>query len=221
MAVDLAQGDVLEVRLAFQSPASRAYNILHYQVASVTVNATSLPAAIRIPLTPQVNQLGPDVLSAFGEAWKSLASNEVLMTDVTIQSVYIDPRSRPFTYTPAAEIRGTIDDDCLPLQDCPTILKRTLIGQRWGLGRVFVPGVPETGQNDGILTNALVDSLNDYSDVFANLFTVNDGTYTTVYRPVLYTPQAGVAPRVTVITDAELSDRVLKTQRRRRPGKGE
>jgi hypothetical protein len=111
------------------------------------------------------------------------------------------------------------------MQDAVTLLKQTGIGERWGQGRMFVPGIPELHAEGGRITPTAIGHLGDLWNLIPTFFLVSDGTYDTQLAPVLYSPEHAVdeviiPERVTPITAGALSDDVIKTQRRRRPGKG-
>lgn len=220
MPVTVQVGDVMEVRMEYQLNSDRAFNLLHYQAVSVIVNASGLPAATPIPLGPFMGAAPSAFHASFVPGWTDAACQGVFYTATTVQSLYPAPRSRPFTYIANPPDEGAIASDPLPLQDTATILKRTNFGERWGLGRVFFAGLPENGQSAGTIIDGEADKLNFFAGVLATPQIINDGTYTTTLNPVLFAEQPAGPPRITPITSCALSDLVVKSQKRRRPGKG-
>jgi len=221
MAVSVHEGDVITARLNFRDEAgNQAFNLLHYRLRLVTVAGGGLYpgedwADVGVPLATAIfDMLAPD--------WEGLASQQVTMTGVTVQDIYPAPRSRAFTYTPAGGIQGDQLFDALPLQDAPTILKRSVFGERWGLGRIFVVGMAENHQAAGRLTAPGMAFLEAWCAVLANEVQITVGANTFFFRPTLFSPNSGPGgtARTTEITTIEPSDDVIKTQRRRRPGKG-
>jgi len=228
MAVDLGEGDIVMVRLEYSDEsdlADTAFNVLYYQVLSTSVSSTGLPTAIDIPFAPFGVAAGEVFYNAWVNAWKVFASEDVVMTGCSVQKIRGEPRSTLFHYTPEAATTGMILGDSLPMQDAVTLLKQTGYGERWGQGRMFVPGIPELHAEGGRITPAGMTNLADMVTLISNVFLITDGTYDTQLAPVLWAPTnttviPPVPERVTRITMGSLSDDVVKTQRRRRPGKG-
>lgn len=219
MPADFKVGDVIQFRMEFGDGSDVAFNIMHWRVKSVVVTATGLPPATSVPFADVAEDLAQDVFDMFATAWANFASANVIATACTAQSVYPGIRSIPYTYTPAASVPGVAPGDALPMQDTPTILKKSDVGQRWGLGRIFIAGIPESGQNGGILTDATALSINGLAGVLEIFAGGTADVYTYQVEPVLFGKIEG-GHRVTVIKNFALSDKILKTQRRRRPGKG-
>lgn len=215
MALTYGVGDLIEVRLNYrmtEDPGTRAMNVLHYSVTASSPGPPDVPDVLQL--------IASAAQTKFAPLWQAMASNEVRMSSVTAQSVYPLPRSRAVTEVPGAPLPGLVDDDALPLQDAPTILKLTAVGTRWGLGRVFVPGLPESLQTSGILTAEGVTAVEAWAPKFAETITFVVGGWSTTLAPVLVRGPTDNPVSLTRITSAILSDEIIKTQRRRRPGKG-
>lgn len=223
MSVNITLGDIIEVRLEFGAlnDDSRLYNVLHYRVDNLTVVSTGLPPAVAVPYSAMAPAFAADVFATLSPEWAPTASQDCAFLGVTTQDVHPSPRSRPYTYTAVDPVPGTVTSEMLPAQDCPTILKKTLYGERWGLGRMFLVGTAETGQDTGILNPAAVDAIADFADVLDTVFTSTNGTYSARFTPVLFSDADPANVRINFIDQWVLSDQVIKTQRRRRPGKGE
>ena len=214
MAVTLANGNLLTVRLFYQVEGITdfAMNVLHYRVDGLT----GLPAT---PLEG-LEQIAQDMYDAWAGPWALAASEDVKMQFVTVSNVFPLPRSVQASHSPALPTEGAIASEPLPLQDCPTLLKKTSIGARWGMGRLFYVGTPESHQDSGSLTGAGITAL---ASMITRIFTpvVSIGTgWNCTLRPVLLRGPEDNPVSITDIEDAVLSNSVLKTQRRRRPGKG-
>lgn len=228
MAVDLGTGDIVMVRLEFSDEsdlADTAFCVLHYQVKAVTVTATGLPAAIRIPAAAFAVAAAPYMYGFWATKWKAFASEDVVMTGCSVQKIRGEPRSTLFHHKPEDPESGVILGDALPMQNAVTLLKQTGYGQRWGMGRMFVPGIPELHAEGGRITPAAITNITPMAGALATYHLVSDGTYDTNLAPVLWSPtrtdvEPPVAERVTLISAGTVSDDVVKTQRRRRPGKG-
>jgi len=217
----IEQNNIAIVRLGYRDDGgNRAFNVLHYRLDNVSTGggggdpnglaSTVLPdliAAVKLKLAGQ---------------WANAASIGVSMTDVMAQSVWPLPKSRAYTNTFLDPVPGVAVGDMLPLQDAPTLLKRTNFGGRTGLGRLYFVGVPESKQVSGLLIPDFFEDVSGFATALGE--TVQHVTLgkTFSWNPVLFhlTPGPIIAEVVTPITDVTLSDEVIKTQRRRRPGKG-
>lgn len=213
-------GDVIMVRLNYSLDGNFAFNVLHYQIAAFS---GVLPG----PFTT-LALIGESAEQLWGATWAAGASNQVSFLGASTQRVYPTPRSKLVTFSAEFPIQGDIVSEALPLQDSPTIIKDTDFGERWGLGRVFYVGVPESMANNGSVIvgatrtalNALAAKLNDNLDV------IGDG-WTMTLNPVLYhaataatVDKPATATRITKIVGGHVNDNVIKSMRSRRPGKG-
>lgn len=221
MAVELNVGDIVEVRLNFRdSLATRAFNVLHYRLASVST--TGGGTFDGVDFTEVAGELAEVTFDNLAPVWAAGASNTVLFEGVSVANVFPLPRSAQYHYTPAPPTSGDIVGDALPLQDSPTILKKSAFGARWGIGRVFFVGAAESMQENGLLNDAGATAVQDFANELAETISFVEGPHTYFFAPTLYGPRPGEPdnPRITSIVSIDLSDRVIKTQRRRRPGKG-
>ena len=220
MATTIEVGDIIEVRHEFTDGETRAFNVLEYQVQAVTDTATGLPAAVAIPLEPMAPTIANVAYNAWAAPWALLASVDASFENTTIQGVHPAPRSRPFTYIPEDRQEGTRPGELLPLQDSVTFLKRSGYGMRWGMGRFFLVGLSETDQQAGRMVPAwMMVAVAQANNFKASLLAVGD-TYTVQLQPVLFRGADAPLPQVVPITSIEVSNNILKTQTRRRPGKG-
>lgn len=219
MSVPMTTGDIVSIRLEYKLGTDTAYNVLHYSLQNITNPSTGLPLATTVDPSIYLPMFASQAFDRFSASWKIPASNEVMMTGVTAQDVFPLPRSRPYTYVPGGPVLGAIVDDALPLQDSPTILKETNVGMRWGLGRVFYVGLPESAQDSGILNPAAITQMATFISDLAGQFVFGDAGAHLQFIPCLFSI-AGPTTRMTPITSTKLSDNVIKVQKRRRPGKG-
>lgn len=221
MAVELNLQDVVAVRLNFRdSLQTTAYNVLHYRLANAVVaGGGEFDGADFAEIGPSLAENAFTILAA---NWADAASSRVNCTGTSVWNVWPLPRSAGYHHVPVNPTSGTVIGDALPLQDSATILKRTAFGARWGLGRLFFVGLGESQQADGVLTAGAVADINTFAAALALVldFTVAGVTYSFV--PVLHsiTKPPVVTASTHNIISFDLSDPILKTQRRRRPGKG-
>lgn len=223
MATDVGVGDVILTRIGYSDGSSVAYNVVHYRVSSIVVTSTGLPSPTAIPAGEALPLIAQHLYNYFGGFLEDVLSDQVTFTDVMCQDISPSPRSRPYSYAAAEPIEGAVASESLPMQDAVTLLKRTAIGQRWGLGRIFVPGIPESFQDLGGLTLVAADLYAPVAAAFGSGQVVPVGGNSVGLVPVLYRPARLAPPTpelITPITSVGLSSRIIKTQRRRRPGKG-
>lgn len=214
-------GSVAMVRLAYQQPGPDvAFNVLYYRLKSVTVDGGGLFAGEQAWAT--MPALAKAVYDWINPEWRTFASSQIRAVDASAQDISPEPKSRLYTYTPAAVLSGAVVGEPLPMQDTITVLKYGPGASRHDLGRIFVTGLPESANENGILNSDTATDMGPYIDALGQIvhFTLNGVTYD--WWPVLYARDEGppVFERTTEILDTKLSDRVFKTQRRRRPGKG-
>lgn len=220
--MEMPINSVFTARLSYEHEGYTdvAFNVLKYQLTAAVVTATGLPLAT-VPLAENVlPQAAQEIFEIMSEAWEIFASEDVGMTTCTTQKVYPGDRSVPYTYFPPSPVSGQIVSQSLPMQDAVTLVKRTDVGQRWGMGRLFVPGIPELNQNGGVIDSTAVANISGLASVIPStiVYSVGDNTYT--IRPVVSNVPTDEFPHVNFILSCGLSDPIIKTQRRRRPGKG-
>lgn len=227
MAVNVVTNDIVTARLEFLLGTDVGYNVLHYRIIGVDVISSGLPSAIAVPFDAMANEMAQAVYETFDDPWKLIASQDVVFTGVTVQDIYPAPRSRPYTYLPVAAVNGLIVSEALPFQDTLTVLKKSIYGERWGLGRVFICGLAESQQAGGNITIGSRSDLIAFSHFFNDTIVFDAGDYRITIQPVLFQeikegdPPVGTGVfRTTPILHSEIDSWSLKTQRRRRPGKG-
>jgi len=215
MSTTLALNDLYSVRLNFRAEdkLDRVMNVLHYKCTSFTGAPTNL--------TSGLTEIAAFIYDTFKDEWKLAASEDVSFVNVTITNVFPLPRSVSLTVATDAGTVGSIVSEPLPLQDTPTLLKKTDVGNRWGLGRLFYVGTPESHQAAGVLTGPGVAALNNFMAVLQQDLVVDGTGFDLTLSPVLVRGPEDNPTSITPIRSVILSDSVLKTQRRRRPGKGD
>lgn len=214
MAITFGLGDLIQVRLNFELAErfDRAMNVLHYRIAT----QSGTPPAISAGLSA----IGSAMYDKWGPLWDQAASDQVRFASVTSQNVFPLPRSVGVTFSPGVPRTGEEVSDPMPLQDAPTLLKTTDIGQRWGLGRLFYCGLAENQQAGGTLAVAALAALQDMALALKDAVSVSAGAWAVTLEPVLVRGPSDNPVSLTKITGGRLSDPFIKTQRRRRPGKG-
>lgn len=212
MALSITLNDIIMVRLNYKLAGDTAYNVLHYRLQAIPVTTT--------PFLPALAEIAETMYTAWSDVWSPGASELVTMDGVTVQSLTGD-KSIPVTYRPTVPTPGGLDGEPLPLQDSWTALKRGRMASRHGLGRAFFVGLTETVQVGGVITdNGQKVLLTAFASKLKDNVTVSVPEGNIVCDPVITSgPQAKVGLGVGVELGLP-GDWVIKSQRRRRPGKG-
>lgn len=221
MSTVVQVGDIISTRLNFKDILGTvAYNQLHYKVTSIVPTPPAIYAGESMVAFGA--QMAEDIFDYFKNQWSLAASIQVGFTGVTVQNIYPAPKSRQITFTAAVSQSGAENVDAMPLQDSPTLVKRTEFGQRWGIGRVFYVGLAENMQNMGNISEDAFGHLAAFGALLDDpLAVVLNGTTFNI-KPVLVgaPPVVNGPPRVSDLTSVFPSGNTIKTQRRRRPGNG-
>lgn len=221
MATQLQFGDVLQVRLDYRdSQGTSAFNVLHYILETVTLPGGGNVIFNGVDMEDVGSSFAAELFANLFDGWKDFASEDVSMTGVSVQNIDPAPKSRQYNWTANPPGAGNVVGDSLPLQDTPTLIKRTAFGQRWGIGRVFVVGLPESSQDQGRLNQAAVNAINTWGTALLADQAITVAGLVYILRPVLYTTRPNPQFKTLEIQEVQLSDNIIKTQRRRRPGKG-
>lgn len=220
MATNISNGDILTVRQEYANADSVGFNLLYYKVSGLIETSSGLPPAVAVPFLAPGADIAQAMFDNFKTLWAAVASSSCSMTGCTVQDIWPTPRSRPVTYTAPTPQAGAVAGDALPAQDSITILKKTVYGQRWGMGRVFVYGLPEAAQNQGSIVSGSRANLESLASVYAAPFTMSADLYTLTLIPMLFGQKGFLSGNDTRVVEAAIESWVLKTQRRRRPGKG-
>jgi len=221
MPVLIENNAIVEVRLEFQIAGAndKAFNILHYRVASITDETSGLPSAISPPADTILPSMALAAYTALAQGWTNCGSAQVGVMNATVQKVHPTPRSEEYVYLPPEPVIGDIVGAALPMQDSVTLLKRTGFGERWGMGRLFVAGIPEASQTNGRLDPAALANYQAFGDAMMSNIGSSGSGVNVSWKPVLY-HKDGATLRVNDLTRVVLSNDVIKAQKRRRPGKG-
>lgn len=213
MALNPSAGDILNVRFTYTNPATAtAMNVLHYRVGSLSGSVPGMPtflATIAVQLAEE-----------WKAVWRPVASNQVTLADCRVVNVYPLPRSVGVITFPSIPRSGSVDSEALPLQDSVTILKRTAVGARWGLGRIFMVGIAEADQANGAISADLLARYGDVSNWIGSARTISGTGWNAVLNPCLIRGPEDNPVSITNILSAQVSNTIIKTMRRRRPGKG-
>lgn len=214
-------GDVVSIRLNYRDDqGSILFNVLHYTFAEADPIGSGTPPFESAAAEEVVPALTALVVNTWAAAWVDVSSTGILLEGGTGQSIYPSPLSRQYNYTPETPYQGEVAGDMMPSQDAVTLLKRTPFGGRGGIGRMFVPGIPEASQSSGRLTPTAFEEYKTLAEFIPVQRVITNGNYTLKFNPVLFRRTTAGGAFLQTITAGELSDGLLKTQRRRRPGKG-
>lgn len=214
MATVFEVGNLITLRVgyALANREERCINVLHYQVDSVT----GAPANVFDGLSV----IASSFFDLWANEWKVFGSNDVTVVGVAATNVFPLPRSATVVSASGGPVTGTVASDTLPLQDAITILKKTELGGRKGYGRVFIPGIPESFAEEGRINGDGSTALAGIIDLMDLPFNATGTGWEIILNPVLLGGPEDNPVTINRIRDAVLSDVIIKTQRRRRPGKG-
>lgn len=214
MALVITAGDLLNVRLNYANVTGPdvAFNVLHYRVGSMTGAVPALGTALA--------GIGSAMYTKWSPLWSASASASVNMSGVSVTNVFPLPRSVTTTFVPGTATAGAVTGDSLPLQDSPTLLKRTDVGMRWGYGRLFFVGVPESRQMEGVMNAPMITALGTMAAALSDNVSLSIGGWSVTLNPVLLGGPEDNPVHITPITSGRLSDPIIKSMKTRRPGKG-
>jgi len=213
MSLTVAINDLLNVRIVYTNVATAtAMNVLHYRVGSLTGTIPSISTFL--------TAVAGELATQWRTVWKPCASDQVKLVEVAAYSVFPLPRSTGFHSVFSPAIAGDVISEALPLQDSVTILKRTEVGNRTGLGRLFFVGISEDQQSNGIINAALRTNLDAMATWLLSSPTIPGSGWSAVLNPCLVNGPEDNPVAIRNVVATQVSNNVIKTQRRRRPGKG-
>jgi len=221
MSLEFGDGDIIAYRMDSTIGQSNCFNLFHFKVKNTTVVASGLPAPVRFSFSAAAAAIIDGVSAEYSDEWKAASSNELFLVSGHAQSLWPYPASRQYHELFDPPGQGTIVSQSIPAQDAATLVRRGAAAGRDQVGRSFVSGCPELGQSNGIMTDAQVLLYNALAVAFSGSIHCSNGEYEWDLVPVLAKelPEHGGWQGIPIV-DVQLSDPTLKTQRRRRPGKG-
>ncbi|MBC7121491.1 MAG: hypothetical protein H5T33_08020 [Candidatus Methanosuratus sp.] len=220
MAVELNIGDVLLFRAEYKDVnATTAYNMMHYRLVSAEP-VTPGPSFEGVDMEEVGPPLAQEIYNPWASNWADFSSSQARMVGGMVQNIHPTPKSRQYNYVPPGPTFGGIAGDMLPLQDSPTLVKKTVFGQRWGIGRLYLVGVPESLAAGGTINNDYLTDANTFGQLLLADVTLTAAGWNFIFRPILFGTPEGEPVRKLDLVDIVMTDTLIKTQRRRRPGKG-
>lgn len=220
MSVPMVLNDVLTMRVNSTDGISQIFNVLHYRVVSITLTGAGPPPA-SVDNTTFLPVMAQNLYQKIQDTWSDCSSAGMKLVGITAQNLFPAPASAQLSYTDPVGTLGAVAGDMLPAQDCLTILKKTGYGTRWGLGRYFHSGIPESVQQKGIVTAGYLGDVQAFANKLAESVVATIGGVRVEAQPNLWSFRGVPFPvRDTLIANWLVSDTTVKTQRRRRPGKG-
>jgi len=199
MSLTFAAGNLLTVRLGYDNndAAGVAFNVLHYQIGSMVGPPPAMGAGLAA--------IGQAMYIKFAALWSPAAGDDTKMEAVAVTNVFPLPRSVTTTYQPTVATTGASPTDSLPLQDAPTLLKTTEVGQRWGLGRLFYVGLAEEFNDSGHVTAGALTALGNFAAALKDSVSVTLGGWSVVLNPVLVRGPEDNPVSLTAITGGRLA----------------
>lgn len=165
-SIPVAVGDYLRGRVWTYCGDQAANNVLYWKVADMQVGPTA-----------DLQALCNAINAALKDAYVPLMSQDANyrglgLTNIRTGTVGSDPSIEVFST--AAVTPGTSLQAVLPRQVCGIISKRTVIGKRWGRGRMYVPFPSEEHSDvNGVVSNAYKANLDALASVCLSHMIVN------------------------------------------------
>lgn len=195
----MAVGDVYQITVVGLHHGQQVVNVLHYQVL---VGAAADYSAELANLWSNQNL----------NNYRACCSAEYRCTGLLSQKVKPIPALTAVSLT-IGEGTGTGSANSLPSSNSVVITKRSAIAGRTGRGRIYMPGVPTTFEDNSQVTGA---GLNVYNNFAQTALTMeNDGSTLQVQMTLL--SRKTLTTRLVVSVDARP---ILRNQRRRQVGRG-
>lgn len=182
----------------------------------------------------QYSPVGTPSLTDLDDLWNLInAPNQLIAKHLTCMTTDMDYRRARLTYmgrngvfpffaekVPTA-VGGLRVPPTLPLQVTAVVRKRSSFAKRWGMGRVFIPGLPQSDvTNNVVVANTPLDiSLAD----LANYMPVQLTGALYLWKPVLVrsSGQDVDGGPITTSIVAGAYDTITRSQRRRQTGVGQ
>lgn len=163
MANAIANGDILEIRVCCQSRDQIGVNVLHYRAHDLTgfVFDTDVVA---------------DAFTLFKAAYEACLSQDANFYGASVQIIH--PTRRPANAL-GVLTAGTVASDRLPMQVCGFIRKKSVLANRHGRGRVYIPFPARSAlDTDETPTGGYVTSLGGVATLIESLPTIAPATGT-------------------------------------------
>lgn len=173
------------------------------------------------------NQEEVDLAGEFAAAWNTQnqpgcsipMSNELQFDHVRAQVIRPNNTNTPqrwaYADVVATEPLGQVAEGSLPSTVTAVYRRRTVLAGRRYRGRIYIPGIPVTYEDNSQLNQVGYDAISDNWDSAVLEAVIVNGNE---YRPCI--TNAPLHSRITEITAASV-DSVLRVQRRREVGVGE
>jgi len=195
-----------KVEIRYINAGQQIENVMHFQLGSATYDAAAL------------EELATNVLAVVTSDWMPLVSDEVTLAEVKATDIE-NEGGISFTAFPASTTIGGKTGNALPNETSFAVRMKAATGGRNGSGRVFWPALT-VGQCDTANTLSAT-SMDDIIDAVQALI---DALAVLGHIAVILSRYFNNAQRAEAIPFAIASvnafDRVLDSQRRRKPGNG-
>ncbi len=203
----MAIGDIIETVITWENITrkDRYVNVLHWRCKTeISSPAMEIDAAEGL-LTKTLNGVLPSMANTF------------TILNVLAQRVAPEPRTAGFVAIAPANSNGGQAGQALPPSTALVIRKRTIFAGRRFRGRVFVCGLVEADQDNGVYSGANYNSMaQQWDNIIVNtLVGPQNGAE---FECVIWT-KGTAAATATRITSTFPDDRV-RSQRRREVGRG-
>lgn len=209
MPTNASDGEIFQVRPVMRLHDQQVMNVLHFRATGGPVIETDLIGALINCIT---TVLFPG-----------------LSADLTLERVDVKKVSagaaKELEQTLVADNVGEEAGDCLPSHNAAVVTLRTIVPGRSGRGRMYLPGIPESGQAQSKISPELATIIAAFIDCMFTSFKIGDPPATNQFVWGVYSRKLGsptppyTSAGFAAITNYRVNT-VIGTQRSRKVGRG-
>jgi hypothetical protein len=205
-----SQGDIFEVVFGGRQHGQDTRNVVHFRVRTTSGSGAPTDAQLEAAILAGVwvNGMRDEMRQQLSSEWSLLFTKA--------QRLSPGPRSAGVVSVEDAG-PGSIPGNALPTAVAAVIQKRTAFAGRRYRGRMYVPGIPASYENDSSLSAEGVTAMEQLANNLDQIFVATAAAVAFTFEPILL--HRDVQGGYTLVTGHGV-DSVLRTQRRRQVGKG-
>lgn len=195
----MSVGDIWEVTLSQRLAGQRAVNVMHF--GETVASSEPKPAKVVADM----------FITDFLFAWRSAVSE-----DMKFECVYVR-RVQPIASIPYLAIisgpnSGLIASDSVPGNASACLSFHTDLNTKSGRGRMYVAGIPEAGQEAGLMDDVQMALMDNLAIIFAD--DTHSGLGGGVYAPAVY---SRLLSQANTIRESIFSRSIATMSSRRQP----
>jgi len=206
----MAVNDLLELTFLSTLHNQEVRNVRHYRVSLISGGS---------PTAEQQESALISISSQITTAMKNCASNEWALYGQKCQRVWPVPRTVG-TYSSGNAGAGAVSENSLPSEVTAVVKLKTAFAGRKYRGRMYMAGVPVTFETDSLITGAGQTLYNTLSSVLDGVLGIAVGGISYEFTPIIL-HRSAPGTWTDILNTTGLVDPILRSQRRRQPGKGQ